>query len=291
MRVFLNLCAGLDRLGVAYGVNDFRRALRNPTMPVGVVGKTHVLYEHRWQNPILFGASTMSHPLADPTLLERLPIRRVLVQGLWMQMMCQPIWGDKVRSCPVGIDTDRWSPRETQVKDFDVLVYDKVRWKHEEYQRELIDPILERLRARGLKVATIRYGYYREEEFEALVRRCRSMVFLCEHETQGFAYQQVLSCGVPILAWDRGGYWQDPEYYPDRVKFEPVSSVPNWDERCGEKFSGLGEFSNALGRFWTGVEAGSYAPRDFILENLTLERCAADYLRNWNEAFGLGASS
>ena len=35
------------------------------------------------------------------------------------------------------------------------------------------------------------------------------MVFLCEHENQDIAYQQALACGVPILAWDRGGYWQD----------------------------------------------------------------------------------
>jgi glycosyltransferase involved in cell wall biosynthesis len=40
------------------------------------------------------------------------------------------------------------------------------------------------------------------------------MVFLCEHETQGFAYQQALSCGVPIIAWDRGGLLQDPKLLP-----------------------------------------------------------------------------
>ena len=43
------------------------------------------------------------------------------------------------------------------------------------------------------------------------------MIFLCEHETQGIAYQQALSRNVPILAWDRGGDWQDPTYYPERV--------------------------------------------------------------------------
>jgi glycosyltransferase involved in cell wall biosynthesis len=289
MRVFLNLCAGLDRLGTQYRINDFRYARRNPAMPVGIVGKPHLLYEHAWRNPILLGASVMSHPLADPGMLERFPIRRVLVQGEWMRAMCEPMWGDKVRSCPVGIDTERWAPQPGAAADFDVLVYDKVRWEHARYEAELIGPVVERLRARGLRVATIRYGHYREEEFEALVRRCRSMVFLCEHETQGFAYQQVLSCGVPVLAWDRGGYWQDPEYYPERVKFAPVSSVPNWDGRCGERFLGPEDFEQALERFWPGVEASRYAPREFVLENLTLERCAKDYLGQWAGAFGTGA--
>ncbi len=285
MRVFLNLCAGLDRLEVPYVVNDFRLARRDPGMPVGIVGKTQVVTEHHWRNPILFGAAIMSHPLADPGMPQRFPIRRVLAQGEWMRRLFAALWGDLVHSCPVGIDTDRWSPGGGE-PDLDVLVYDKVRWEHERFEAELISPVLERLRSKGLRVATIRYGHYREEDFEALVRRSRSMVFLCEHETQGFAYQQVLSMGVPVLAWDRGGYWQDPEYYPERVKFGPVSSVPNWDARCGEKFASPPEFAGAFDAFWAGVESGKYDPRAFILENLTLERCSADYLEQWRETFG-----
>jgi glycosyltransferase involved in cell wall biosynthesis len=72
----------------------------------------------------------------------------------------------------------------------------------------------------------MRYGYYREGDFLAVLSQCRTMIFLCEHETQGIAYQQALSCNVPILAWDRGGPWQDPAYFPDKVVFEPVTSVP-----------------------------------------------------------------
>ena len=29
-RIFLNLCAGLDRIGIRYRVNDYRHARRNP---------------------------------------------------------------------------------------------------------------------------------------------------------------------------------------------------------------------------------------------------------------------
>jgi hypothetical protein len=286
MRVFLNLCGGLDRLGTRYAINDFGLARRNPAMPVGIVGKMQVLEEHAWPNPIILGASIMSHPLADPGVVDRFPIRRVLVQGHWNAAMFALVWGDRVRPCLFGIDTDRWAPREGLAKEFDVLVYDKVRWRHEHFEAELINPILAHLRSRGLRVATIRYGSYREEDFESLALRSRSMIFLCEHETQGFAYQQVLSCGVPILAWDRGGYWEDPEYFPGRVKFAPVSSVPNWDGRCGERFAGAGQFTEAFGRFWPGVEAARYSPRDFILENLTLEKCARMYLDLWNQAFG-----
>jgi hypothetical protein len=104
------------------------------------------------------------------------------------------------------------------------------------------------------------------------------MIFLCEHETQGIAYQQALSCDVPIFAWDRGGYWQDPGYYPQRVRFAPVSSVPYWDARCGAKFQDIGEFANAWEVFWARYRNSRYSPRDYILEELTLEKCAKRYV-------------
>ncbi len=101
----------------------------------------------------------------------------------------------------------------------------KIRWEHTGFQAALIDPILETLKSKGLLFEIIRYGEYRPEEYQAKLSRCKAMIFLCEHETQGLAYQQALSCNVPVLAWDRGdGYWQkDPAYYPEKVKFQPVS--------------------------------------------------------------------
>ena len=93
------------------------------------------------------------------------------------------------------------------------------------------------------------------------------MIFLCEHETQGIAYQQALSCGVPILAWDAGGAWQDPAYFPDKVRFAPVSSVPYWDERCGRRFSETFSFPGAWAVFWSDVNSSRFDPRAYILEN------------------------
>jgi hypothetical protein len=113
------------------------------------------------------------------------------------------------------------------------------------------------------------------------------MIFLCEHETQGIAYQQALACGVPILAWDKGGPWQDPAYYPGRVVFEPVTSVPYWDERCGRRFSGSLDVAGSWDLFWEDVVAGRLHPREYVLDNLTLERCARAYLEI---ARDLGAS-
>ena len=277
MRVFLNLKAGLDRLGVPYRVNDYAYAKTHQSQLACIIGKPFVLDKVRWTNRILFGAAVYSHPSDDPQLLERLPVKRVLVPGPWMKTMFEPYWGPSVDVWPVGIDTDLWAPASTAAKTTDILLYDKVRWEHERYEEELIEPIRRVLRAKGVSFLEIRYGYYREEAFNAALAQCRAMVFLCEHETQGIAYQQALSCGVPIIAWDRGGAWQDPAYYPDKVVFEPVTSVPYWDDRCGLTFQGIGDFESKLAGFWENLQAGRFAPRDYVLENLTLEKCAWRY--------------
>ena len=285
--VFLNLCAGLDRLGISYHINNYKSAQRSPAIPVGIIGKPHLLDAHDWENPILLGASIMSHPLADPGMLNRHPnIRRILVPGEWMRAMCEPYWHDRVHAWPVGIDTDRWHPAPAGLREFDFILYDKIRWEHDRHEQELLAPVRAALRARGLSFAEIRYGHYREEDFQSLLQRARGLIFLCEHETQGLAYQQALACDLPIVAWNRGGCWQDPEYYPQRVRFEPVSSIPYWDERCGLKFTGCDSFAATLDHFLSEQQAGRFHPRDFIMENLTLEHCARKYLDQWEAAFG-----
>lgn len=282
MMVYLNLVKGLDKLGISYRINDFRYARRNPDELACIIGKPNVLYDHEWRNPILFGASVFSHPLACPDLLERYPVRRVLVPGEWMRKMCEPYYGENVKAWPVGIDTEKWTPGFTE-KNTDLLLYDKVLWDHDDYEKSLINPIKQELDKRGLTYTTLRYGSYKPSDLHDALSRCRAAIFLCEHETQGLAYQQILACDIPILAWDQGGFWQDPNYFPHRVKYEPVSSVPYWDPRCGQKFADINDFTKIVDEFWDQACAGKFSPREYILENLTLEKCARAYLDHVEE--------
>lgn len=278
MMVFINLAKGLRRLGVPYRVNDFAHARRHPSELACIVGKPHTLFDRAWRSPVLFGASVFSHPLECPGLLDQYPVRRVLVPGEWMRAMFEPYYGDRVAAWPVGIDTDEWGPSGT-AKTVDVLIYDKVRWNHDAFEQGLIEPVRQTLLRHGRTFEEIRYGHYRPEQLKRALARCKAVVFLCEHETQGLAYQQMLAAGLPVLAWDRGGFWQDPSFYPHRVRFAPVSSVPYFDERCGATFASAAEFEQAFGTFWERVRGGALRPRDYVLENLTLEKCTNAYLQ------------
>lgn len=274
--VFLNLLKGLDRINQPYRVNDFAFARRNPESLACIIGKPNLLFERPWKNPILFGAAVFSHPLDCPDLLERYPVKKVIVPGKWMQKMFHAYYGDKVIDWPVGIDTRRWQPSAC-TKDLDFLIYHKIRWEQSHFESSLVEPIISELRKRYLSFQIIRYGSYKPDQLLDLASRSKAAIFLCEHETQGLAYQQLLSMNIPVLAWDRGGYWQDPAYYPHKVQFnDGVSSVPYWDERCGMKFWDLPDFSAQLDNLLSRLPA--FQPRSYILENLTLEICARRYL-------------
>lgn len=276
--VAINLMKGLDKIGVSYRFNDYTYIRKHPDELACIIGKPHLLFEKKWCNPVLFGAGVFSHPSDCPDLFVKQPnVQCILVPGEWVRKMFEPFYGDKVLAWPVGIDTDYWCPNSGE-KQFDFLIYDKVRWEHDHFQHELIEPIMQVLQQQGLSYHFIRYGSYAPEELKAKLDQSTAAIFLCEHETQGLAYQQILATNTPILAWNRGGYWQDPEYYPDRICYEPVTSVPYWDGRCGETFAGASDFASALKIFTASLTKKAYSPRDYILENLTLEKCAREYV-------------
>lgn len=277
MRVFLNLCAGLDRLGHPYRVNDHRHAKNNPGELACILGKRHVLEERPWANPLLVGPCVHDHPIEDPELFRRRRVRRILVPGEWMRRMCEPYWGDRVQAWPVGLDTDHWAPaNETKARDF--ILYNKIRWDQAQRESTLLAPIRAELQRRGLTFTEIRYGSYAPEDYRTLLASSRAMLFVCEHETQGIAYQEALSSGVPVLAWDHGGEWLDPSFHPQRIRYGPVSSVPYWDDRCGLRFREAADFPAVLENFVTLNQSGRLDPRAYVLEHLTLAGCAAQFV-------------
>jgi hypothetical protein len=276
-KVFINLCLGLDKLGVSYAANPPFRAIGREDL-VGVLGRgRHVLKGYDRPNPIVAGIGMMTHPSEWPTLCSDYPVVKYLQHCGWANDIFVPYFGARCGIWPVGIDTEAWKPQAIGLKTTDFLIYDKVRWDHDRYEASLIQPVRFELNRRGLSFTEIRYGFYKQEDFRALLKRCRAMIFLCEHETQGLAYQECLSSGVPILAWDQG-WWLDPNRFNWGQVETPATSVPYFDERCGRTFADISEFPDRLSEFWEEFVAGAFRPREYILENLTLEKCAKDFL-------------
>jgi len=279
MMVALELMKGLDKLNIPYRFNDYKYAKNHPDELIGVIGKPQLIYKKIFRNPILFGAGIFSHPIECPDLFTKYPnIQKVLVPGEWMRKMFEPFYGERVITWPVGIDVKKWNPTiKKEQLPIDFLIYYKIRWDNERVDKELVQPIIDILNRQGKSYIMIRYGEYDHNELSSKLAECKAVLFFCEHETQGLAYQQILSTNTPILAWDKAEYWTDPFYYPERVSFKSVSSVPYWDERCGMKFSSNEDFSQTLNNFSIKLAKKEFHPREYVLENLTLEICAQKY--------------
>jgi hypothetical protein len=278
-KVTQNLALGLDRLGVPYQLHhkpapapaDFPLGILNGPIPqVRALAATHAA---------ITGVGIMDFPSQWPDLFSETRTRFHLQACEWAAAYYRPFYGDKVRIWPVGIDTEKYSPVETP-KVFDFLVYNKLRWPDEHPEKNVRAVCLATLAQKGFSFHEIVYGQYprgRENAYHALLGRSRAMLFLCENETQGIAYNEALSMDVPILAWNPQR-WLDPNRHKHGLSDCPASSVPYWDDRCGEQFHTLAELPAALDRFQSRLKAREFHPRDYIVENLTLEKCAQHYL-------------
>jgi len=282
MRVSLQLMEGLDQINKPYRFNAFNYATQHSDEVACIIGKPQLLLERQWENPVILGPCIFSHPLNCSDLFTRYPnIKKVIVHSDWMYRMFEPYYGkENLAVWPVGIDTCKWNPRLKQPEPaLDFLIYNKILWQGEKKEKNLLSPIITELETGGFTYDIIKYGSYNHQTLIEKLSNSKAVIFLCEHETQGLAYQQILATGTPILAWDKGAMWEDPEFYPQRVQFEGVSSVPYWDDRCGLKFKDLNDFKIQLTAYIQKLGHGGFAPRNYILENLELGKQAAKFAK------------
>jgi hypothetical protein len=286
-KVFTNLCAGLDRLGQAYEVNLPFNCLRAGDR-IGVLGVGRdILAGYDRPYPIVAGNGVMTHPSEWPTLCDDYPVAAYFLPSAWASRLFERHLGERCRVWPVGIDTQAWRPCPGAGKTVDFLLYDKIMWDRDTLIPLLLEPVRAALRERGLGFIELRYGFYHEAEYRAALRRTKAMIFLCEHETQGLACEECLASDVPVLAWDQGRCL-DPNRFAWGEPDIPATSVPYFNARCGLRFRDIEEFPERLDEFLDRVRGRAFAPRQYILENLTLEQCSARFVDLLDEVNGGG---
>lgn len=116
------------------------------------------------------------------------------------------------------------------------------------------------------------YNYnnkYDESNFIMDIKKSRFGIVLGRHESQGFAIEEMLSCNLPLFVWGVTNLNQEEgiEYPP-----YPATTIPYWDSRCGEVFHDSCDFDKKFNEFLSKLD--SYKPRDYIIENLSVNPCA-----------------
>jgi hypothetical protein len=257
----------LVEAGYRVRVNDYRTARANPDYPVGVVGFPVLLDGWTLRNPAVLGPSLYDHPMQAPRLFDNPSFRKYTLLASWMTDLYAPVFGEDRCYCWfAGLKLDQWPDLSQHDKEFDFLVYDKIRWDYDNYRERLLEPVLRRLEEKGLSYHVVRYRMYDHETYKSLLSRSRALLFLCEHETQGLAYQEAMSSGLPVLAWDRG-YWADPVWNMfEQAPPPPASSVPFFSPECGETFRGVDDFDRTLDAFIS--KRSTYSPRSYVARAL-----------------------
>lgn len=272
-RVVRNFLIGLQRVGVDYTYNPgpFTRIGTKKVISFGLGEQGLVGVQ---SDTPLICAVGFPYPGEFPDLCDRYNVRRILHHSQWIVdfVKMAGLYDEKIFDLwPAGINTDYWRPAPSLDKSYDVLIYQKVQWNKASREIDLVQPIENALMVRGLKVKRIDYGSYTPMEFHEALMGARAMVFLSPHESQGLAYQECLSCNVPVLAWNPGK-WLDPAREMYGLAHVPATSVPYFDERCGEVFSSFNEFVGVFELFWERVCSAVYSPREYVEENLSIEK-------------------
>ena len=271
---FRNLKRALERAGMDVHVNDFAHARRNPSQPIGISGHVEV-YDHvSLPNPAVFGPGYVPPPESIEAVAKGTNIRIFTQPSEWPCQVLRPKLGDRVQPFFAPIDLSEWPDLSAGPKTHDVVIYDKIRWHRDEMVPRLLRRLQRHLAARNLSHAVLRYGEHPLAQFRAALKAGRTLAFLCEHETQGLAYQEAMASGLPVFAWDEGRLVD-----PNEIRTAPlglaVSSVPYFDARCGLTFTEAG-LEERFDRFWEARD--SYDPRAFVAETLGPEQAARIYL-------------
>ena len=168
------------------------------------------------------------------------------------------------------VDTNKFSPNNMQKKE-NVIIYYKRRDPNE---LNLLKVFLKTKNIANYKI----FDYtqrYNEDEYLQYLKHCKYGIILDAHESQGFAIEEALSCDVPLLVWNSKTMNQE---YGSRYSTIPCTSIPYWDERCGEYFYTFEELKQTFELFISKLETHQYSPREYILTNLSTEKCAERFL-------------
>ena len=161
---------------------------------------------------------------------------------------------DKVSVWPVGITL----PEYKREKKYGCLVYYKRRDQAE------LSKVRELLADRKITYNVMEYGHYSQNALEILAPESDFCFVLNGTESQGIAVQEIMSYNTPMLVWDIES-WDDqgPEWSV------PATSVPYWDDRCGERFYDIGDMQETFDSFYAKME--SYKPQNFVEDTLSYE--------------------
>jgi hypothetical protein len=182
------------------------------------------------------------------------------VSQLWRDnVLCKNM---RIQTMPFAVDVNKFCETMSTKEKTTIFVYYKRRHPNE------LSLVTNTLKNANMNFVFFNYGNYSESEYLNVLQKSKFGIILDAHESQGFAIEEALSCNVPLLVWNVTSMNQEFNSSYSNIS---ATTIPYWDERCGEFFHKSEEFIETFNMFLSKLD--SYKPREFILETLTKEIC------------------
>ena len=135
---------------------------------------------------------------------------------------------------PVAI----YAPEVSGTPTTDCLIY------HKNRSNEDLAYVKQLLSDRRLTYTQLQYGSYSQDDFRQALSSVRFCIIIDNTESQGIAIGEMMAAGKPLFVWDQP-VW---DHMGEQYKID-ATTVPYWDDMCGEKTTERSELSNLFDKF------------------------------------------
>lgn len=168
-----------------------------------------------------------------------------------------------------GVDTEKFKNIKPINEKNKVFVYYKNRNPRDLHIIEYF------LRQKSIEYRIFSYSNrYDENDYIQYLQDSKFGIWVGAHESQGFGLEEALSTNTPLLVWNIKSMNQE---YMSRYDDIPATSIPYWDQRCGEYFYNIEELEETFNLFTSKLN--TYKPREYILEKLSVEVCESNFIK------------
>lgn len=218
---------------------------------------------------VIYGPSFLFH--VDPAFNENnIPVDDNMYFNLlsnWNKILCEEIRPHmNCLALPFAVDVEKFTPKNKTGKP---VIYFKYR------SQQVLEDVISKL---GDNFLIFDYHKrYDEDSFNDAISKAPYCIWIGRHESQGFALQETLSTNTPIFVIDvqslrdeiipnQNTVWKN--FLPEHPLKATAASYFNED--CG-MISYPDKWEKDLNLFLDKID--SYAPRDFVMKNLSPRAC------------------
>jgi len=164
---------------------------------------------------------------------------------------------------PFPVDVDRFIPKQKTGKP---VLYYKNR------DPELFKEVLFYFKQ---DFTVFKYGSYNENDYLEAMGQAPYCIWVGCHESQGFAFQEAMSCNTPIYVVDvkslrdEWGPTMWRNFLPGREL--PATTASSFSDDCG-LITDTESWKEDFDKFMSNIK--NYSPRQFVLDNLSPQACA-----------------